>query len=103
MGTGFDVEVEPEQNGIIARAVDHVFQGIQDRENQAREAGQPAPEFSISAQFIELYNEEIIDLFGASREHRGARVSMRNCHGEVYKYVQSLVVNYSTECYVCIL
>jgi hypothetical protein len=97
MGTGFDVEVQPEQVGIIPRAIHHLFEGIQDRAHQAREAGQPAPEFKIVAQFMELYNKEIIDLIDP------IRVSMKNCHGEAYKYVQSLVLNYATECYVCIL
>jgi kinesin family protein 4/21/27 len=82
MGTGFDVEVQPEQVGIIPRAIRHLFQGMEDRINQAREAGQPAPEFKVVAQFMELYNEEIIDLFDPSREQYGARVSMKIDHGE---------------------
>ncbi|XP_021939592.1 kinesin-like protein KIF21A isoform X2 [Zootermopsis nevadensis] len=67
MGTGFDVEVESEQIGIVPRAIRHLFHGIQNRANQAQEAGQPAPEFKIVAQFMELYNEDIIDLFDHSR------------------------------------
>jgi kinesin family protein 4/21/27 len=86
MGTGFDVEVQPEQIGIIPRAIHHLFQGIQDRGNRAREAGQPAPEFKIVAQFMELYNEEVIDLFDPLREQQATRVSMKKCHGEVYEY-----------------
>ena len=82
MGTGFDVEVQPEQVGIIPRAIHHLFQGIQDRADQAREAGQPAPEFKIVAQFMELYNEEVIDLFDPSREQYAVRVSMKINHGE---------------------
>lgn len=83
MGTGFDVEVHPEQVGIIPRAIHHLFQGIQDRANHAREAGQPAPEFKIVAQFMELYNEEVIDLFDPLREQYATKVSMRNCRGKV--------------------
>ncbi|KAJ4449291.1 hypothetical protein ANN_00689 [Periplaneta americana] len=73
MGTGFDVEVQPEQVGIIPRAIHHLFQGIKERGDQAREAGQPAPEFKIVAQFMELYNEEVIDLFDPSREQYATR------------------------------
>lgn len=83
MGTGFDVEVQTEQVGIIPRAIHHLFQGIQDRANQAREAGQPAPEFKIVAQFMELYNEEVIDLFDPLTEQYATKVSMQNCHGKV--------------------
>ncbi|PSN35255.1 hypothetical protein C0J52_18156 [Blattella germanica] len=68
MGTGFDVEVQPDQVGIIPRAINHLFNGIQNRADRAREAGQPPPEFKIVAQFMELYNEEVIDLFDPSRE-----------------------------------
>jgi kinesin family protein 4/21/27 len=77
MGTGFDVEVQPEQVGIIPRAIHHLFQGIQNRANQAQETGQPAPEFKIVAQFMELYNEDVIDLFDPSRGQYAVRVSIK--------------------------
>lgn len=63
MGTGFDVEVTQEQVGIIPRAIKHLFSGIDDSIRIAQENGVMAPEFKIQAQFMELYNEEIIDLF----------------------------------------
>jgi Kinesin-like protein len=85
MGTGFDVEVQPEQIGIIPRAIHHLFHRIQDRADQAREAGQPPPEFKIVAQFMELYNEEVIDLFDPSREQYAGRVSMK------IKFVRAIV------------
>lgn len=53
MGTGFDVEVTESQIGIIPRAIQHMFQGIAKIDAQ----------FKIVAQFIEIYNEDIIDLF----------------------------------------
>lgn len=77
MGTGFDVEVESEQIGIVPRAIRHLFHGIQNRANQAQEAGQPAPEFKIVAQFMELYNEDIIDLFDHSRGQYAVRVNIK--------------------------
>jgi hypothetical protein len=63
MGTGFDVEVHPEQISIIPRAIHHHFHKIQDHSDQAREDSQPVPEFKIVAQVMELYNEEVINLF----------------------------------------
>ncbi|XP_034236761.1 kinesin-like protein KIF21A isoform X2 [Thrips palmi] len=68
MGTGFDVELNQDEVGIIPRAIHHLFNGITDRTASARENGVPAPEFKVVCQFLELYNEEIIDLFNPS-EH----------------------------------
>lgn len=63
MGSGFDVELSPDKIGIIPRAIEHLFHGIQSRIQTARENGTLAPEFKVTAQFMELYNEEVIDLF----------------------------------------
>lgn len=63
MGSGFDVEVSQEQIGIIPRAIEHLFGGIQNRIDKAQETGSLVPEFKVMAQFMELYNEEVIDLF----------------------------------------
>jgi hypothetical protein len=54
MGTGFDVNLELEQIGIIPRAVEHLFQGIDERRCQAINAGRPPPDFKVNAQFIEV-------------------------------------------------
>ena len=48
---------------LVPRAVKQLFSGITKRQDDAREAGLPPPEFKVSAQFMELYNEEILDLF----------------------------------------
>lgn len=63
MGSGFDVELPPEQVGIIPRAIEHLFHGIHARIQAAQESGTLVPEFKVMAQFMELYNEEVIDLF----------------------------------------
>ncbi|CAB1426629.1 unnamed protein product [Pleuronectes platessa] len=68
MGTGFDVNLGPEDKGIISRAVHQLFEGIQNRRLRSQEAGTQPPEFKVSAQFLELYNEEILDLFDATRD-----------------------------------
>ncbi|XP_068458235.1 kinesin-like protein KIF21A isoform X7 [Clinocottus analis] len=68
MGTGFDVNIGDEELGIIPRAVHHLFKGIERRRQAAQEQGSPAPEFKINAQFLELYNEEVLDLFDSARD-----------------------------------
>ncbi|XP_056603911.1 kinesin-like protein KIF21A isoform X1 [Triplophysa dalaica] len=67
MGTGFDVNGDVEL-GIIPRAVSHLFRGIEERRQGATEQGRPVPEFKINAQFLELYNEEVLDLFDSTRD-----------------------------------
>ncbi|XP_034443621.1 kinesin-like protein KIF21A isoform X8 [Hippoglossus hippoglossus] len=68
MGTGFDVNFVEEELGIIPRAVHHLFKGIEERQQAAQEQGSPVPEFKINAQFLELYNEEVLDLFDTTRD-----------------------------------
>uniref|UniRef100_A0A8C7RE27 Kinesin family member 21A n=1 Tax=Oncorhynchus mykiss TaxID=8022 RepID=A0A8C7RE27_ONCMY len=68
MGTGFDVNIGEEELGIIPRAVSHLFRGIEERQQTAKEQGRPVPEFKINAQFLELYNEEVLDLFDSTRD-----------------------------------
>ncbi|XP_043083991.1 kinesin-like protein KIF21A isoform X2 [Puntigrus tetrazona] len=68
MGTGFDVAIPDEELGIIPRAVSHLFKGIEQRRQEATDQGRPVPEFKISAQFLELYNEEVLDLFDTTRD-----------------------------------
>ncbi|KAI5614435.1 kinesin-like protein KIF21B [Silurus asotus] len=68
MGTGFDMAVSEDEQGIIPRAVRQLFQGIQRRQTEAQENGTHPPEFKVSAQFLELYNEEILDLFDTTRD-----------------------------------
>ncbi|KAH8377551.1 hypothetical protein KR093_005914, partial [Drosophila rubida] len=63
MGTGFDQASSDHQLGIIPRAIRHIFagiEGIQCADNNDRTITKS--EFSVAVQFIELYNEDIIDL-----------------------------------------
>lgn len=65
MGTGFECEIIESQEGIIPRAVRHLFSSINNlKENPYDENGvcMEMLQFSVGAQFMELYNEEIIDL-----------------------------------------
>ncbi|XP_046546034.1 kinesin-like protein KIF21A isoform X3 [Haliotis rubra] len=75
MGTGFDVNTPQAEVGIIPRAVDHLFQGIESRRKAALANDEPPPDFRVNAQFMELYNEEILDLLDTTRdpESRGRK------------------------------
>jgi len=71
MGTGFDVETRnfseiSSTQGVIPRALHMIFDSIQRRRDLAQESGQPLPEFKVTAQFVELYNEEVFDLIEGS-------------------------------------
>ncbi|XP_033889008.2 kinesin-like protein KIF21A isoform X3 [Acipenser ruthenus] len=68
MGTGFDVSIGENELGIIPRAVKHLYKGIDERKQAAIEQGLPSPEFKVNAQFLELYNEEVLDLFDTTRD-----------------------------------
>ncbi|XP_053922388.1 kinesin-like protein KIF21A isoform X5 [Cuculus canorus] len=68
MGTGFDVNITEEEQGIISRAVKHLFRCIEEKKQAAIKQGHPPPDFKVNAQFLELYNEEILDLFDTTRD-----------------------------------
>lgn len=80
MGTGFDAATSEEEQGIIPRAIAHLFGGIAERKRKAQERGVAGPEFKVSAQFLELYNEEILDLFDSTRDpdtrHRRSNIKV---------------------------
>lgn len=58
MGTAFDIHTDDsdgdERIGIIPRAVEHLFIGIEQRKQKARDNGEPVPEFTVNAQFMEV-------------------------------------------------
>ncbi|GFS39246.1 kinesin-like protein KIF21A [Trichonephila inaurata madagascariensis] len=68
MGTGFDHSFQHDERGIIPRAVEHLFQKIEEIQQKERDRGCTPPEFKVNAQFMELYNEEVIDLLDTSRD-----------------------------------
>ncbi|XP_069485318.1 kinesin-like protein KIF21A isoform X4 [Ambystoma mexicanum] len=68
MGTGFDVNISKDEEGIISRAVKHLFHCIEEKKQSALNHGLPSPEFKVNAQFLELYNEEVLDLFDSTRD-----------------------------------
>ena len=66
----------PEVQGIIPRAMAHLFSGIAQRRQDAIDRQSTPPEFKVTAHFMELYNEEIIDLFDSSYRVSGRLVSV---------------------------
>ncbi|KAG9490066.1 hypothetical protein GDO78_005781 [Eleutherodactylus coqui] len=68
MGTGFDVNITEEEQGIIPRAVKFLFKLMGEKKQAALEQGLPPPDFKVNAQFLELYNEEVLDLFDTTRD-----------------------------------
>ncbi|XP_040268316.1 kinesin-like protein KIF21A isoform X2 [Bufo bufo] len=89
MGTGFDVNITEEEQGIIPRAIKHLFRRIDERKQSALEQGLTPPEFKVNAQFLELYNEEILDLFDTTRDiedkHKKSNIKIHeDSNGEIY-------------------
>lgn len=54
MGTGFDIAMSPEEEGIIPRAVAHLFEGIDKRKHDAKQRNEPLPDFKVTVQFMEV-------------------------------------------------
>lgn len=60
MGTGFDMGTNGSEQGIIPRAVEQLFNGISSVQAQARESGEPIPDFKVNAQFLGAFVEFIM-------------------------------------------
>ncbi|QQP57324.1 Uncharacterized protein FKW44_002266, partial [Caligus rogercresseyi] len=79
MGTAFEIASSQEHSqGIIPRAVRQLFEGIDRRREEALEAQRTPPDFKISTQFMELYNEEVIDLFDLKTSSTNTNNSANN-------------------------
>jgi len=59
MGSGYTIGLEEEDYGIIPRVIRLIFEEVQTRKDKA--------EFIVKCSFLELYNEELIDLL----DHNG--------------------------------
>ncbi|XP_040068064.1 kinesin-like protein KIF21A isoform X3 [Ixodes scapularis] len=87
MGTGYGLNLNEHERGVIPRAVDHLFAGIARRQAEAREKGAPVPDFKVHVQFMELYNEEIFDLLNSGKDDRGSKSGIKiheDVKGEIY-------------------
>ena len=71
--------------GIIPRAVAHLFHGMEKLQHEASEEGRMPPVFSVQAQFLELYNEQIRDLFDSARRGDGKGLHIHeDAYGSIY-------------------
>lgn len=81
MGTGFEastlhqIDMSDKSIGIVPRALNQLFDTIDQREQEARESNQQPPEFKVTVQFIELYNEDIIDLLDESHHNTNNNIT----------------------------
>ncbi|VVC92622.1 unnamed protein product [Leptidea sinapis] len=86
MGSGWEGEgdVDEDKRGIIPRAIRDLFSGAEQRAEDARNKGLLPPEFSVQAQFIELYNEDIVDLLDPAKDpyaKSSLRITEDGCGG----------------------
>lgn len=81
MGTGLEAEQSGglgDVVGILPRSVHNLFSGIEALRQEASAAGRTPPEFRVQTQFLELYNEEIIDLLEPANRVRLASLLTRD-------------------------
>ena len=68
MGTGFDIATPEEEEGIIPRAVTHLFEGIDQRKSDAKHRNEPLPDFKVTVQFMEVgYCSNIVEIFSCTK------------------------------------
>ncbi|KAI1708492.1 kinesin motor domain-containing protein [Ditylenchus destructor] len=83
--------------GIIPRAARQIFDGIQTKKEEAKARGLVEPVFEVSVTFIELYNEEILDLLAEERRN-AIKIHEDPTNGEIYlKGVARVQVNSGEE------
>ncbi|CAD5219724.1 unnamed protein product [Bursaphelenchus okinawaensis] len=85
MGTAFDAAASSPTSdlaGVIPRAAQQLFDGMENRRQRASDAGEPEPSFVVRVQFIELYNEDLIDLLSPDR-HTGVKIHEDRESGQI--------------------
>ncbi|KAH8871452.1 Kinesin-like protein KIF21A [Schistosoma japonicum] len=84
MGTGFDFSCNHTDAGIVPRAVQYLFTSVARRRAEAAAKQQPVPEFKVVAQFLELYNEELVDLLDSEKIRKSHLRLHENAQGDIY-------------------
>ena len=60
MGTGFDMAIVSEELGVIPRAVQQIFTGIEERRAAALEKNEQVPQFEVKTEFLEVLSELLL-------------------------------------------
>ena len=69
MGTGLEVDSSPDQQGIVPRGIHALFQSL-----TMRKLNSPTTfKFQVFASFLELYNEDLLDLLNPAPKASGDR------------------------------
>ena len=91
MGTGFDLEINAEEVGVIPRAVNQIFTGIEERRREAIERNEPPPQYELTAQFLEVHVQYLIYI--CASKHRtyhsssGLHINLERGRGRVNMHV----------------
>ncbi|CAG8451419.1 10408_t:CDS:10 [Acaulospora morrowiae] len=68
MGTTLDPNAKPEHMGIVPRAINQLFSDLNERK-----AKNSAYEFEVLVSFLELYNEDLLDLLNPQSRENGKK------------------------------
>ncbi|CAF3160644.1 unnamed protein product [Rotaria sp. Silwood2] len=88
MGSGIEY-MDPLKEGMLPRAIMHIFQRCASYEREAESKGTDLSKCVVSCQFIEIYNENIYDLFNKenidfrSQKSVDKHVVFENSNGEI--------------------
>ncbi|CAO3592559.1 unnamed protein product [Absidia cylindrospora] len=73
MGIGLDSAMNPVGDGIVPLFIDTLFDRLQQKQKQTES------QFEVSVSFLELYNEDIVDLLSATKKEN-TNLSIREDH-----------------------
>ncbi|CAG8441535.1 13398_t:CDS:2 [Acaulospora colombiana] len=84
MGTTLGADIKPEHMGIVPRAINHLFSDLAERK-----AKNPAYEYEVLVSFLELYNEDLIDLLNPQSREGGKKgkselMIREDANGQIY-------------------
>ncbi|KAG1080592.1 hypothetical protein G6F42_023287 [Rhizopus arrhizus] len=73
MGTGLESSVNPEHEGIVPRCIVDLFRNLEERSESNSEFN-----YEVYVSFLELYNEELIDLLSPQLQQQAAANKRRS-------------------------
>ena len=104
MGTA-SMDTADNNVGIIPRAVNRLFEKIEELKETCRSKDITVPDFKVSAQFLELYNEEMNDLLHPSGKNSSGKSNIKiheECGNIYVSGASSRPVNNSEDCLKCL-